>query len=237
MSTAAEKFSTAATLLYAITHEDEEEGIEAVFCRLHDKEFLGMENAGDASHNCLACNLQQGNENILKFLLSLELSDSDEDIEYAITVFFLLLYLQVEKLTTLFRIMGITQEYVEKHWSVLIEIRKWANFIKHPKGFLFSHHPSYLFEDDEGVQSARNNKSTIVFDYDMVLKFYKRESDDSFKQSIKELGNKKNITVIIPDPARIMSAYTQVCQEFCDKIKNNPHFQEVLRQHSTLEDY
>jgi hypothetical protein len=133
---------------------------------------------------------------------------------------------------TIFKIIGITMDYVEKNWPVLIEIRKWANFIKHPKGFLFTHHPKYIFEN-ESISKSNNQ----IIDYEIVIKFYNRESDDSFKKSIHEMGNKKNLIVLVPSPERIINEYVIVCREFCDKIKLNPHFKDVLKEHSTIIDY
>ena len=229
------KFESAKNILYKITHADHQNGCEPLFCRLHKDEYLGSaENNNINSHNCIACQLQDGNMRIYRFLNDTETSS---DIEYSFTVFILLLYLQVEKFHTIFKFIGITIEYVEENWATLIEIRKWANFIKHPKGFLLTHHPNFIFEDDKGLKQHKANKQVQIIDYEIIKKFYTRETDDGFKNTIKEMGNKKNLFVVLPCPERLISDYNTISQLFCDKIGANPHFKEVLKKHSTIEDY
>ena len=233
-----DKFKQAKEELYKITHHDHSAGCEQLFCRLHEEEYLGSpENETTISHNCIACNLQDGNLKIFKFLNELGTIQSSEEIEYASTIFYLLLYLQIEKFHTIFKFIGITFDYVEQYWEPLIQIRKWANFIKHPKGFLFTHHPSFIYEDDATIPSLKSNNINQVISYEEIKKFYTRETDDGFKNTIKELGNKKNIIVVIPCPLRIMTDYCRINVEFCDKIKDNPHFKEILKKHSTIDDY
>lgn len=204
---------------------------EMIFCKLHDKAYLGSEGEDDEDdpHNCLACTLNGGIQRINHFLMMYE-THKDEDM---FTIYILLLYLEVEKLHTIFKFIGITMEYVEQNWSVLIEIRKWANFIKHPKGFLFTHHPEYVFENE----TYNKSNDEQIIDFSFVSKFYYHENEDKFKQTIKELGNKGNIIVILPNPQRLAKEFVLVCIAFCEKLKNNPHFQEVLKKHTTISDY
>jgi hypothetical protein len=232
------KYQQAKEILYKITHDDHMNDCEQLFCKLHDDNYLGLpENNTTNSHNCIACNLQDGNLKIYKFLNELGTVESTDELEYASTIYYLLLYLQVEKFHTIFKFIGITFEYVEQNWETLIQIRKWANFIKHPKGFLFTHHPTFIYDDNSTITSLKANKQNQIIDYEIIKKFYTRETDDAFKNTIKEVGNKKNIIVILPCPVRIMIEYSKINQEFCKKIGENPHFKEILKKHSTIEDY
>lgn len=200
------------------------------FCVLQEYTHLGNRNNTE-HHNCLACQLKQGDDRLARFLRE---SKTGEDEEYDFTIFILLMYLQVEKLNTIFKFIGITQDYVEENWQVLIEIRKWANFVKHPKGFLFTHHPIFVFE----TAQVKKNSKTKVLDYKtFVSKFYNHENKDYLTQTIQEIGNKQNITVVIPSPLRLIKEYLKVSASFCKKVKSNPHFKEVLKKHTTINDY
>ena len=200
---------------------------DQLFCRLHDEEYLGSHSG---SHACLACNLNNSLEKIHKFLKQ---NRSKEDIEYSFTIFILLTYLLVEKLTTVFKHIGITQEYVETKWPVLTEIRKWANFIKHPKGFLFAHHPEFLFEDDEIPIKYKNWKKVNY--KNLVEPLYKREDEGKYKQSINEFANRFELLVLIPNPERIAKELNLACFDFCEKIKDNSHFKEILKETSVID--
>lgn len=223
-------FQTAKKEIEKICIDSPDRNCEQVFCKLHNTEYLGTDTS--SSHACLACNLNDSLEKIHKFLASLK---RDDDIEYSFTVFTLLTYLTVEKLTIIFKHIGITQEYVESNWKVLIEIRKWANFVKHPKGFLFSHHPEYAFENEK-IESKYKAWKKLNYN-NFIEPLYKKEDEGKYKETISQIGNKKDILVIIPNPERIIKDLSIVCNAFCEKVKNNEHFKEILKTQSVLEEY
>jgi hypothetical protein len=225
------KFVLAQNELQKICSSKQIEECEYLFCLLHNPDYLGDHQG---SHVCLGCSLNDSIEMVDRFLLETKLDgdDSSDKIEYVFTIYILLLYLTVEKLHTIFKFIGITWEYVEEKWTVLVEIRKWANFIKHPKGFLFTHHPSYQFEDEPRIL----NSELKYLDFNFVSKFYFREDETKFKQTLLEIGNKSNIVVLIPCPHRISKEFVKVCHEFCDKIKNNEHFKEILKTKTIIDE-
>jgi len=211
-----------------------EKDCDQVFCKLHD--FLTSDDDDKLGHNCIACNLNDSVEKIYIFCKNAkhQTGPTDNNMEYNFTLYILLCYLLVEKLHTVFKLIGITWDYAEDNWSVLIEIRKWANFIKHPKGFLFSHHPEYVFQNSKQINQHNNYQ---IIDYNFVTKFYTREDEGKYKQIIKEIGNKDNLLVILPGPKRISEELVIVCKKFVSAIELNPHFQDILKKHTTIEDY
>lgn len=221
-------------VLGQIIKNDDNKGHSQIFCKLHD--YLKTENSNEFSHSCIACNLNDSIEKIYKFCKNTEVETefSNELREYNFTVFILLCYLFVEKITTIFKVIGITQEFVESNWNVLIKIRKWANFIKHPKGFLFTHHPNYFYEFETILSNHKEFKS---IGYDFVKKFYNKENPEIFKQLIKEIGNKDEINVFIPNPIEICEDLVIFSTQFTEIIKANPYFQGILRTHTHIEDY
>lgn len=204
--------------------EASEKDCSYLFCDLHDKEYLGNHNG---NHVCLACTLDDSVGKLDRFLTEATELDNDDDsnIEYLFTSYILLLYLTVEKLHTIFKTIGISYDFVQENWPVLIEIRKWANFVKHPKGFLFTHHPSYFFEYEKLVEKEKYQ----ILDFDFIKRFYFREDEKKFKQTIIEVANKKNIAVELPDPERMTNEFVEVCKAFCEKIKLNEHFKSILK--------
>jgi len=229
------KFKQAHTLIKTICcfkGEAPEATCEYLFCKLHEPEYLGTH---DGNHVCIGCMLDDSVSKLDRFLT--EVTDievrNDENIDYIFTNYILLTYLTVEKLHTIFKFIGITWDYVNEKWPVLVEIRKWANFIKHPKGFLFTHHPEYVFEYDT-INRADTTKQFI--DFAIVSKFYFREDESKFKGTLKEIANKDNITVILPNPERVTQEFVIACKEFCEKLKNNEHFKEILKTKVIIDD-
>lgn len=200
-----------------------------IFCVLHNSEYLGN-NSDATDHSCIACNLNGAICNVTNFLKY----NDHTDIEYSSTGNILFNYLLVERLTLLFKIVGISYEWVEENWPILIEIRKWANFIKHPKGFLLTHHPEYSFE---GETLPSDKKYTIVTYKDVVEPLYKREDEAKYKQTFERFANKQNIIVIVPNPERWAKEVIVVCYAFIEKIKLNEHFKEILKKNTVIENY
>ncbi len=224
------RFTQAKNVLEKECTYSPENDCEEVFCILHDPVYLGKHDS--KSHACLGCNLNSSLEFIYRFLKQ---NKSGKDIEYTFTNFTLLTFLLIEKLTTIFKVIGITQEYVENNWPVLVEMRKWANFVKHPKGFLFSHHSEYHIELDPIPKKYKDHKKITYKNF--VEPLYKREDENKFKETITQFANKKDLLVIIPDPVRICHGLNKVCLEFCEKIKNNEHFKQILKETSVIENY
>ena len=212
---------------------DPSQNCEQIFCILHEPGYLGEHDR--EGHVCLGCNLNDSLVMLHTFLKDIK---SEYSIEYKFTMFILLLYLIVEKLATIFKVIGITQEYVEENWSIMVEIRKWANFIKHPKGFLFTHHPEYIFETGDFLTPEQKKDSPNKYiEYDFVKRFYTRENPAQTKELLKQIANKDKVIVILPAPDRLTEEFAKICRAFCEKIKDNAHFKEILKKHSFTEGY
>lgn len=205
-------------------------GCQQIFCILHEAAYLGSHDG--TSHACLACNLNDSLEHVYKFLRSNRYLTK---IEYTFSIYILLLYLLIEKLHTVFKVIEISFEFVEENWPILIEIRKWANFIKHPKGFLFAHHPVYIIED-EPIPDAQKEWKKITYSNFIVL-FYDRERKEKFQQTMIEFANQSELIVLIPNPERMAKELNSACTEFCQMIKDNPQYRVILTEHSVLENY
>ena len=86
-------------------------------------------------------------------------------------------------------------------------------------------------------EKSKSNSDTKVFEFTDIKKFYSKENEDLFKQLVKDVGNKRNIYVALPCPEVLIAEYNSISQLFCSKIGENPHFKEILKKHSTIEDY
>jgi hypothetical protein len=100
---------------------------------------------------------------------------------------------------------------------------------------LFSHHPEYYFEELPIPEKWKNYKQ-ITFK-NVVEPLYKHEDEKKFQESMAQLANKGQLLVLVPDPLRLSNELINTCNQFCDKIRDNPHFKEVLTRHSVLENY
>ncbi len=97
--------------------------IHGVFRQLHSH-----------SHNCIGCNFA-GAVTAVERVLNRVAASPDFDVEFDYSDFILSLYLFVERAHMLFDIICLPDGYRQCHFGVFQEIKRWANFLKHPNYF------------------------------------------------------------------------------------------------------
>ena len=196
-------------------------------CSIHDA-FEG--------HNCIACNLADSSLLILKYLHRYRELDN---IQQDFSVYILLLYLAVERIETILDILQVPEKYRDKYFQGFQQIRKWANFIKHPKSFILTHHPTYDFHGS-GINHPQPFSDTI--DDSFVERFYKGKKDPEEqkklnKELLSRLKNKPNVLVIFPDIAVLTKKFCFASNKLIELIKNNEVFKDILTDEATIMSY
>jgi len=203
-----------------------------IACTIHDAfGFLGENH-----HNCLGCNFADSTTFIENYLKKHEeLTDIHQDF----TVYILLLYLMVERMSTVLDIVQVPSKYRDKHFKVFQQVRKWANFIKHPKSFILTHHPVYDFENSEFEYELDFN---IEINEAFVQQYYKGESNPEKQKKLnlelyKKLKNQQNVKVVFPDIAKMTKKMCYSIKKFVDLISKNDVYIEILSDDTTVETF
>lgn len=181
-------------------------------------------------HNCIGCNLEEGCLNIQDFV---EQFSGTEKIRSYLTTYSLLFYTLAERIGVIYKELGVIDNRGEFDWSrfpTLRRIKHWANFFKHPKAYMFLHHPGYFLEDDPDrpnfmIEGEINN--------DFVDSFYRAGSKNDELRAL--FANKKGWNIVFPD---IMKLTKELCTEIdnaCDFVIQ-PENIELLRPF-TLRNY
>jgi hypothetical protein len=200
---------------------------DGLMCKVHNA--FGSNKS--KSHNCLGCNLDESTHHIYMFLSE---PSGHKDLQLAFTTYIILLYLIVERIETIFEIIGLPETYRIKHFHIFLKTKKWANFIKHPKAFVLCHHPYYVLENDS-TWIKKAQKSKIIIDNGFVFKYY--SGDDNKKDLFKQLTNKDNVVVEIPNLELFTEEFTDGLIKFVQLIENNEVYREIIRDKSTIENY
>ncbi len=195
-------------------------------CRLHDA--FGNR---DTDHNCLGCNLADGVELIEAFLKTHPLM---ERLHHAHIQYLLLNYLLVERLETLFGIIALHEAYRHEHFKILVEVRRWANFIKHPKAFLLTHHAEFTFLESPRLAELVAH-AKVKIDRPFVDRFYSDGEKD--KALYTELRNKEDVLVILPNAIRVTREMCSAINRSVDLVMSNEVYRWVLGEQSTFLDY
>jgi len=196
------------------------------FCTIHSKL---KSDAKD--HNCLECNLN----NILLYVKSqLYQSVGNDRIEHLYYHNIMAMYLAVERIDTIFNVIKLNDEYRKKHFKGFAQIRKWANFIKHPKAFMLCHHPSFTFRGFS-FNSELLKHYYVIIDDSFILKYY--SNDDKNEKLFKELQNKELVLVVFPNFEKLLLKFTTECLKFIEIIETNLVYKEILMDRTTFTNY
>ena len=185
-------------------------------CNLHD---LGA----DDTHNCLACNFAELVETLEG--LARDFPKFTDEKTAKIT-FILWLYLLTERMQELLRLVSFPEEIKSKKFPNFNLARRWANFFKHPKAFLLTHHARY---DEEPIDDE------IVIDDSFINKFY--GGDKHNPQLYALLTNKANVVVRLPNLVSLTEGLGKELGYLSQVILSNPIYSEILTNTSVLEDY
>jgi hypothetical protein len=200
---------------------------EPVMCKLHDA--FGTLNT--TNHNCLGCSFAEAIWLVGSFL---EAHSLQSRVCYSYQQFLLVTYLLTARIETLFDIMDLHKQFREENFKVLALVRKWANFLKHPKAFLLTHHPVYTFEGAAKEAILRQNAGVII-DRQFVDTFY--SNDERNKDLFGKLENKDSVLVVFPEAMRLTHSVCAAMLETNKVIAENPVYRDVLAKKTTFLDF
>jgi hypothetical protein len=196
-------------------------------CKIHDA-FGGLEKS---HHNCLGCNFAEMTYSI-DFVLQRQENLDETSISTFYADYLLWLYLFVERMEMIFEIITLPESYRMRHFEVFRQIRRWANFIKHPGYFILAHHPEYFLDGDHHFDPK---KYQVIIDSKFVYEHFGRDQDS--KSLRRELTNKKDVAVLFPEPINLTREFCTKAQLFMSIICENKVYREILGEQSTYENY
>jgi hypothetical protein len=159
-----------------------------------------------------------------------------DDLDYYFYNYFLLLYLVVERIEFIFQVINqngkskLFNDFQQQEFKTLRKINKWANFIKHPKEFLFTHWPTYYLEGDSSVVLK---PGVVKIDTDFIFKHY----DSEKKERPVILENNNRVFVEVPNLENLTYSFCNEINAFFDFICCNQIVADYLKKKSTIENY
>jgi len=199
---------------------------ESIMCSIHDS----FHKEDDKAHNCIGCNFADYTQLLHTALQNVTVTAPIE----AFSATILYSYLLIERFEEIFKIIKLPDSYRLRHFQVFGQIRRWANFLKHPKAFMLVHHPEYYFENEITIEPG-DEKTHIIIDQKFVDEYYSGEKENNKLFSL--LSNKKNVVVLLPTLDKLIADFCVGQKKFIDIISNNEVFRELLDEKSTMKNY
>lgn len=201
--------------LIKILRDNAPDGDEMYFCQL-----MSIFNEDD-KHCAIFCNLADDFLELEEFL-----SISDNIYRNPFKTYALLLNSIVEKINIIKTIIDYKENF-----NNLTKIRRWANFFKHPKSFLFIHHPIFVYNQD-----SENASNRLFIDTEFISTYYKNNDHDAELKSM--LTNKLEIEVLIPDLKELTQGFCNDINRLINVIKDNKDYIDKLMPYNiNIEEY
>ena len=200
-------------------------------CRLFDKL-----TTDESEHNCLGCQFMDLHQLIYENFRSLPTDDLS--VEFFCKTYIFWLYLSVERVYEIFDIINprgesqIFKSFFEKNFKTTKRIKRWANFLKHPKAFQFTHHPSYRLSV---LPVIENDPKITLIDSSFVERYYQGNSRNT--ELNDRLIGKEEVCVVFPDLPKLTKEFCAEFQVFVNFICNNDMVADFLRSRSTIKAY
>ena len=115
-----------------------------------------------------------------------------------------------------------------------MQIRKWANFIKHPKGFILCHHPVFTAIDAPRYKDLYDH-AKLRISLDFLQKFYTGPDHD--KELYEILENQERVVVVLPNIYSLTQEFCDAMDRFVQLLRENKIFRELLATRTTFTDY
>lgn len=200
-------------------------------CKIFEK----LVDDDTVEHNCLGCQFVNLHQTIYNNFSQLQTNNLTEEFYFKTYLFWL--YQNVERIYEIFELVNpkghnqMIRSFFEQTFIETKRIKRWANFIKHPKAFQFSHHPEYCYETDRGQIAT----GSIVLDSAEIEKFY--QGDKKNKELYQTIAKKSNIVVLIPDLETMTDNFCEEFKKFTNWICTNDMVADFLRSESTIDNY
>lgn len=204
------------------SHRVEHEIYTSLLCTIHTNFKEG--------HNCVACNLDESNRRIEDFLFGYK---HFTDPFPVMTNFIIQMYLQAEQIFAYLKIIKLSNEDIKENFQPLITIKRWANFLKHPKFFLLVHHPYWDYERD--IPSLYKEGAEKIIDTEFVNAYY--AGDKKNEELYALLAKKKEVMVLFPNPITLIDEFCKAQNKFVKLIEENAGYRDLLDNEATIRDY
>jgi hypothetical protein len=194
---------------------------ETLMCSIHES-FHGE------GHNCVACNLENSSKLIANYL---KYYNTFETIQSVFTTYLWFLYLMTTRMEEYIDIMSLPEGIKQKKFGTFQKVKRWANFIKHPKAFMFVHHPCYSFEGTPFPLGYDNSQHVVVINDEFVKEFYSGSKNN--RKLLDHLVKKEGVIVEFPNPVILMQEFVIAQKNFVELICDNKMIRELLDDKAT----
>lgn len=185
-------------------------------------------NGNEGTENCIGENFNQIFLKVKEIWFRENNSFVDTSTFYHET-YILWLYMMSSRIREVFFEMRLgNSDKFQELFPSFREIILWANFLKHPKGFMYSYWHQHIYEQEKTFHVSRE-RSTII-DLDYLQQHYNKPHGSK----AEELKRNMEVVVQYPDLLRLTKGFVDDFFSFKDLICVDPAAIQRLRDEANL---
>ncbi|MBI1228320.1 MAG: hypothetical protein GC192_24005 [Bacteroidetes bacterium] len=185
--------------------------------------MIGDDGSND---NCIGENFNQLIQTLKSGWFEGYIPNGGTRIQFYTYTYIFWLYLFLERIEVILNEIDPERSYAPindfyRKLNTMNEIRLWANFIKHPKNFIFVHWPDFTFVG----QVIRKNANTKIINTAYLKNHYSNEKQNK----PDELDNNDDVVVQFPKLVVITKGFCDDLTSFINFICDNKMLRDKLR--------
>lgn len=200
-------------------------------CKIYNK----LVNEDSSEHNCLGCQFMDLHQQIYNNFTKINTYGLSTEFYFKTYIFWL--YQNVERIYEIFEMINpndknsILKTYFEQNFITVKKIKRWTNFIKHPKAFKFTHHPEYCFESE----FTKRHNNLIILGTKEIEYFYAGTKRNN--QLYKKIAKKNKVMVVLPNLVELTEKFCNEFITFTKFICKNEVIASALKKETTISNY
>lgn len=181
----------------------------------------------NAKDNCIGENFNQLIQTVISGWFEDYKPNSDTRVVFYVYTYLFWLYLFIERIEVILNEVDPNRNYgpINKFYNglkTMNEIRLWANFMKHPKNFIFVHWPQFTFV---GKSLRKNSNNTQIINTSYLKEHYSNES----QKKPATLNNCDDVIVQFPKLDVLTEQFCLELLEFIRFICDNKLIRDELK--------
>ena len=188
-----------------------------------------MTNDDGSNENCIGENFNQLIQTVKTSWFETYFPTGETNIQFYAYTYIFWLYLFLERIEVILNEIDPDRSYAPinnfyRKLDSMNTIRLWANFMKHPKNFIFVHWPQFTFVG----KVIRKNLNTKIINTSYLKDHYSNEA----QQKPEELDNNDDVIVQFPKLELLTKGFCDDLTKFINFICENKMLRDKLRKKS-----
>ena len=194
-------------------------------------------------HECAWANLLESINLLVSFNNTLE--DSNMNVNELWRINTLLLHVITQELHFILETSGLSHTYMQSSFEAIYSVKRYTNFLKHPKARLFLYKPTMIYAkssvNDPNIYAKlldevkASSGNVLVVSTNDIKKYYSREDRNRDLNLLTEWSKKEGAYIVLPSIVDLTKDVIECIGDIKILFEENPILSRQLSVYSSVE--